>query len=48
MLILEISQDNLTNSPNIVNVTKYNNVNNKTSFIYVLSQIHWQACNAQK
>jgi len=38
MLILKKSYDNLTNSCNIVNVTKYINVNIKTSFIYVVSR----------
>jgi len=31
-------QDNLTNTLNIVNITKYINVNIKTSYIYVISQ----------
>ena len=34
------------NGPNIVNITKYINVNIKTSYIYVISQNHPQKCNA--
>jgi len=30
------------NSLNIVNMTKYNNVTNKTSFIYVIAQNYQQ------
>jgi len=33
------------NSLNIVNVTKYINVNMQTSFIYVISRNHCQVCN---
>ena len=38
--------DNVMNSLNIVNITKYINVNIKTLFIYVISQNHRQVCTA--
>jgi len=34
------------NNLNIVNMTKYITVNNKTSFIYAISQNYHQVCNA--
>jgi len=46
MLIFEISDNNHHNSLNIVNITKYLNVNIKTSFVYVISRNHRQVCNA--
>jgi len=46
MLIFEKSYSNLMNSLNIVNMTKYINVNTKTSFIYVIWRNHRQLGNA--
>ena len=34
------------NSPNIINATKYINVNNKMSFIYVITLNYHQVYNA--
>jgi len=34
------------NSRNIKNTTKYINVNNETSFIYIFLQNYHQVCNA--
>jgi len=41
-LISNKSHDNIMNSPNIVNITKYITV---TSLIYAISQNHQQVCN---
>jgi len=36
----------LMNSLNVINITKYINVNNKTSFVYVTSPNYHQVCKA--
>ena len=45
-LILRQIYDNCANTPNIVNITKYINVNIKTSLIHIISWNHHQVCNA--
>ena len=37
---------NPMNSLNIMHMTKYIDINNKTSFIYVISRNYYQVCNA--
>ena len=39
-------QKNIINSLNIINMTKCIDVNNKTSFIYVISRNYYQVRNA--
>jgi len=36
------------NCLNVINMTKYINVNNETSFIYVISHNYHQVCNTLK
>ena len=45
-LILRQIYDNRTNTLNIVNMTKYINVNIKNFIIYVISRNNQQVCNA--
>ena len=45
-LILRQIYDNRANTLNIVNITKYINVNIKKSFIYAILRNHRQVCNA--
>jgi len=47
-LILRQIYDNRMNTLNIVNITKYINVNIKTSFMYVILRNHQQVCNAMQ
>jgi len=46
LIIEKKTFSNLKNSLDIINMTKDTNVNNKTSFIYVMPRNHRQVCNA--